>query len=159
MTTHERELTEPVDLCTPDGARLNPAARGWSRRPLHRANLLGRHGANKRWDYWAILAGDLVVSSVYSDIDHFGLADVWWADLTTHETGGRAIVVPAGGGIELPEVAGTAPLTIDRDGLDLRIVDDDAGTRLAAAWNEPDGRACRLDVRVASPLGHDSLNV
>ena len=83
MTTHERELTEPVDLCTPDGAALNPAARGWSRRPLHRANLDGQLGGNKRWDYWAVLAGDLVVSSVYSDIDHFGLADVWWADLGT----------------------------------------------------------------------------
>ena len=51
--THEPELTEPVDLCTPDGAALNPAARGWSRRPLHRANLDGRWGLNKRWDYWA----------------------------------------------------------------------------------------------------------
>jgi len=25
MTTTERELTEPVDLCTPDGGLLNPA--------------------------------------------------------------------------------------------------------------------------------------
>ena len=40
--TPEPELTTPVDLCTPDGALLNRAALGWSRRPLHRANLLGR---------------------------------------------------------------------------------------------------------------------
>jgi hypothetical protein len=53
MTTLEPELTKPVDLCTADGS-LNPAARGWSRRPLHRANLDGRFGLNKRWDYWAI---------------------------------------------------------------------------------------------------------
>src|SRR6478672_6085112 len=62
--THERELLEPVDLCTPDGSALNPDARGWSRRPLHRANLLGQFGRNKRWDYWAILAGDVVISAV-----------------------------------------------------------------------------------------------
>ena len=93
MTTSERELTEPVDLCTADGALLNPSACGWSRHPLHRANLHGRFGANKRWDYWAILAGDLVVSCVYSDLDHFGLADVYWADLATAESGGHAIVV------------------------------------------------------------------
>ena len=159
MTTSEPELTEPVDLCTADGSALNPAARGWSRRPLHRANLLGRHGLNKRWDYWAILAGDVVVSSVYSDIDHFGLADVWWADLTTHETGGRAILVPAGEGIALPEVPASAPLTIDHDGLDLRIVDEDAGTHLTATWSEPDGRTGRLDATVANPPGHESLNV
>src|SRR5207237_6727848 len=83
MVTSERELTRAVDLCTADGSLLNPDARGWSRRPLHRANLHGRFGVNKRWDYWAILAGDLVVSSVYSDVDHFGLADVYWADLGT----------------------------------------------------------------------------
>jgi hypothetical protein len=159
VTTSERELTEPVDLCTPDGARLNPAARGWSRHPLHRANLLGRPGTNKRWDYWAVLAGDLVVSAVYSDIDHFGLADVWWADLAAEETGGRAILVPAGGGVALPDVPSTAPLTIDSGGLDLRITDDDTGTRLRATWTEDDGRAGRLDVTVLLPAGHESLNV
>src|SRR5450631_853529 len=113
MTTTERELTKPVDLCTADGALLNPAARGWSRRPLHRANLRGRFGVNKRWDYWAILAGNFVVSSVYSDVDRFGLADVYWADLVTGEHGGLAIVVP-NDAVELPEVPGTAPLVIDR---------------------------------------------
>jgi hypothetical protein len=159
MVTLERELTEPVDLCTADGALLNPAARGWSRRPLHRANLHGRFGINKRWDYWAILAGDLVVSSVYSDIDHLGLADVYWVDLATAETGGHAIVVPANDGIALPEIPGTTPLVVNRDGLDLRIADDEAGTRLAATWNERDGRAGRLDVRVELPAGHESLNV
>jgi hypothetical protein len=114
---------------------------------------------NKRWDYWAILAGDLVISSVYSDIDHFGLADVYWADLLTAETGGKAIVVPAGGGIELPEIPGSAPLTVNADGLDLRIADDGVGTRLIANWAEQDGRAGRLDVMVELPAGHESLNV
>ena len=159
MTTSERELTEPVDLCIADGSRLAPEATGWSRRPLHRANLHGRTGTNKRWDYWAILAGDLVVSSVYSDIDHLGLADVWWADLVTHETGGHASVVPPGEGIALPEIPSTQPLTIDRDGLDLCIADDQHGTRLVAKWTEPDGRAAALDVTVSLPPGHESLNV
>src|SRR6478672_11268434 len=158
MTTHELELTEPVDLCTADGSALNPAARGWSRRPLHRANLHGRLGVNKRWDYWAILAGDFVVSSVYSDVDRFGLADVYWVDLVTGESGGRAIVVPAGV-TALPELPGTTPLSVDRDGLDLRIADDAAGTRLTAAWREDDGRAGRLDVVVEQPPDHESLNV
>ena len=67
MTTHEVELTQPVDLCTADGLSLNPAAKGWSRRPLHRANLHGREGANKRWDYWGILAGDVLISSTFSN--------------------------------------------------------------------------------------------
>jgi hypothetical protein len=159
VTTHEAELTEPVDLCTPDGTALNPSARGWSRRPLHRANLDGCFGRNKRWDYWAILAGDLVVSAVYSDIDHLGLADVWWVDIPSGTTGGKAIVTPNDGTIALPERPGTAPLRVDRDGLDLAIVDDEAGTRLTATWTEVDGRPGRLDVMVDLPAGHESLNV
>src|SRR3954468_8047271 len=121
MATHERELTEPVDLCVPDGSRLDASARGWSRVPLHRANLAGRFGTNKRWDYWAVLAGDLVVSAVYSDIDHLGLADVWWVGLGSGEAGGRRIVVESDA-VSLPDRPGPEPLTIGRDGLDLAII-------------------------------------
>jgi hypothetical protein len=158
VTTHEPELTGPVDLCTPDGSMLNPAARGWSRRPLHRANLDGRFGTNKRWDYWAILAGDLVVSVLYSDVDRLGMADVYWADLVTGARGGHGIIVPASA-VSLPERPGTAPLVVDRDGLDLSIVDEPDGTRFAATWNEVDGRAGALELFVELPPGHESLNV
>jgi hypothetical protein len=157
--THERELTEPVDLCTPDGAALAPDARGWSRRPLHRANLHGQWGRNKRWDYWAVLAGDFVVSAVYSDVDYIGLADVWWADLVTGETGGHGIAVPRAEGMSLPEQPGTAPLHVARDGLELDISDDSTGTHIHANWTERDGRPGRLDVTVSLPPGHESLNV
>lgn len=159
VSTHENELTEPVDLCAPDGDRLNPSARGWSRRPLHRANLHGRFGVNKRWDYWAVLAGDLAVSAVYADVDHLGLADVWWVDLARGVSGGRAIATVGSEDFALPERPGTAPLRVDRDGLDLSIVDDEEGTRLRATWAEDDGRPGRLDVVVSLPPGHESLNV
>jgi hypothetical protein len=159
VTTHENELGDEVDLCTPDGDRLNPAARGWSRRPLHRANLRGRFGVNKRWDYWAVLAGDLVVSTVYADIDHFGLADVWWADLAGGAHGGHGLVTTGSDDFHLPDRPGTTPLRVERDGLALAIVDDDTGTRLRASWTEPDGRPARLDVTVALPERHESLNV
>ncbi len=158
MSTREPELVAPVDLCTPDGDRLNPAARGWSRTPLHRANLRGRPGTNKRWDYWAVLAGDVVVSTLYSNIDVIGLADVEWIDLSAGEQGGTAIVTDPDA-IELPELPGSTPLMVDRDGLDLAIVDDGTGTRLTAAWTEVDGRPGRLDVVVALPPGPESLNV
>jgi hypothetical protein len=158
--THERELTEPVDLATPDGRRLDPAARGWSRRPLHRANLRGRWGRTKRWDYWAILAGDLVVSSVYADVDYLGLADVWWVDLRSGRTGGRGIAVPGALGFSLPDRPGTAPLRVRRRALDLEISDaHDGATRLRAEWRERDGTPARLDAVVALPAGHESLNV
>ncbi|MGV3760347.1 MAG: DUF2804 family protein, partial [Actinomycetota bacterium] len=159
MATHENELTDPVDLCTPDGLALNPAALGWSRRPLHRANLGGHFGINKRWDYWAVLAGDLLVSLVYSDVDHAGLADVWWAHVPSGQTGGGGVLVREPGVVVLPERPGTAPLQVARDGFELSLVDDDRGTRITGSWTERARRAGRLDVDVALPPGHASLNV
>lgn len=156
--THEPELTEPVDLCTPDGARLAEAARGWSRRPLHRANLGRGTGRNKCWDYWAVLAGDVVVSCVYADVEVIGLADVWWADLDTGRSGGTGTITEPGA-TSLPERPATAPLELDRDGLQLSLADDATGTHLRATWHEPDGRPGRFDITVAQPPGHESLNV
>lgn len=157
--THEPELTEPVDLCTPDGAALNPAARGWSRVPLHRANLLGEHGRNKRWDYWAVLAGDLVLSSVYSNTDYVGIGDVFWVDLVTGESGGAFTVSRHGEGFDLPEHPGTAPLAFNDERIRLAFTDDERGTTLHAEWTERDGRDGLMDVLVAQPPGHESLNV
>src|SRR4051794_22478628 len=113
--TEEPELVAPVDLCVSDGSRLNPDAKGWSRHPLHRANLLRADGRNKRWDYWAILAGDLVVSSVFSNVDYLAMADVWWVDLTTGETGGQLVGSRATTEFVLPERPGTTPLEVGRD--------------------------------------------
>lgn len=158
MTTHERELVEPVDLCLPDGSRLNPEARGWSRRPLHRANLLGDHGRNKRWDYWAVLAGDVVVSTLYADLDAFGLVDVWWADLTTGRSGGAGNLVESRE-VALPEWCGTEALHFANDHFALDIADDADGTHLVARWHEGDGQSGTLDVVVGLPSGHESLNV
>lgn len=160
MTTHEHEITSAVDLALPGGRRLAPAARGWSRRPLHTANLRGVWGRTKRWDYWAVLAGDLVVSSVFADVDYLGLADVWWCDLTTGVAGGRGITVPFARGIALPDLPGSAPLHARRRNLGLDIVDDpDGATRLRATWRERDGRPGSLDIAVAMPTDHESLNV
>ena len=93
MATHETEITEAVDLCTPDGKHLNPAAVGWSRVPLHRANLRG-WGRTKRWDYWGILLGDATVSLTFADVDFAGLVAFYWADFTTGEQVQVAPIVP-----------------------------------------------------------------
>jgi hypothetical protein len=159
MATHERELLEPVDLCTPDGRRLNPAAIGWSRRPLHRANLRGGWGRTKRWDYWALLAGDLVFGLTYADVDYLGIAAVAWADLASGRSGGREVLVPGARGMALPERPGGSPLRYRGRGLELELEDEPGGTALRARWTERGGSVGELEARVALPRGHESLNV
>ena len=159
MTAREPELTAPTDLCTPDGRRLSPAARGFARQPLVRANLRGSWGRTKRWDYWAILAGDVVLAVTYADVDYLGIAGVWWADLTTHESGGHQANVAGAKGVDLPDRPGSAPLRFSNRRIDLTIDDTERATHLAARWTEGDGRAASLDVAVERPPGHESLNV
>lgn len=159
MPTHEPELTAAVDLCTADGTRLAPAARGWSRTPLHTANLRGQRLRTKRWDYWAVLADDLVLAITYGDVGYLGTATMWWADLRTGVEGGRDVPVPGGRGLHLPDRPGTEPLRFRSRRLALDLVDDPQGTTLLARWDEADGTPGALDVRVELPPGHESLNV
>lgn len=159
MATSERELVEPTDLCTPDGRELSPSARGWSRRPIINANLRGGWGRNKRWDYWAILAGDLVVAVTYADVDYLGMASVWWCDTATGRHGGRDTNVAFGRGIELPDLPGSSPLVWSGRRSRIRISDDDGGTSIEASWDDTTGERAHLDARIEAPEGHDSLNV
>jgi len=99
------------------------------------------------------------VSTVFSNVDRLGLADVWWVDLTTGETGGRGAGARGGEGFALPEHPGTAPLVVDRDGFHLLISDGERGTSFEASWTERDGRVGRLDALITLPPGHESLNV
>ncbi len=157
--TSEPEVTSVVDLCESDGRTLRPSARGWSRTPMHRCNLRGRWGRTKRWDYWAVLTDDLVLSCTYADVDYIGIAAVWWCDLRTGESGAKDVIVPAARGFSLPDRPGTAPLRHHGQGLDLELVDDAEGTRLAASWTAKDGTPTAFDVHVALPPDHESLNV
>lgn len=159
MATHEPEITQPVDLCTPDGRRLNPAAKGWSRTPLHTGNLHGGWGRTKRWDYWAVLAGDLALSVTYADVDYLGIADVWWCDLPSARVGGHAANVPGAKGVALPDLPGSEPLRYRSKAIDVDLVDDEGGTTITGRWTEKDGAPASLDLRIDLPSGHESLNV
>lgn len=157
--THEREITEPTTLCRPDGRTLNPDARGWSRVPLLDCNITGTWGRKKRWDYWGVLTPTHALSVTYADVDYIGITDVWWAELATGRTGGRNRIAPGAAGIHLPDRPGTKPLRSVARNQVIDLTDDDRGTRLSAAWTEPDGTPASLDVLVELPEGHESLNV
>lgn len=70
----EREITAPVDLA--HGRRLNPAAVGWTRVPLHRT-AIGGWGRTKRWEYWGIVTDRFVVGLTVAGLDYLALAGIY----------------------------------------------------------------------------------
>ncbi|MFE2017528.1 DUF2804 domain-containing protein [Streptomyces sp. NPDC059499] len=167
MATHEREITEPVDLCLPDG-KLNPAAVGWSRKPLHRANLRG-WGRTKRWEYWCVTTPTHLVALTVSDLDFLALNAVY---VLEYGPRGREFecssIVPAGRGVHLPDTVAGAPGSEDvvvgparpsGGKVRIEIRDENAGTRLRARCLTRDRLPLEADILVSRPAGHESLSV
>ena len=152
MATAEREITEPVELCTAAG-RLNPAAVGWTRRPLHRANLRG-WGRTKRWEYWGIVTPRHLIGLTVSSLDYAALHEVWILDRRTGREFGKQAVVALARGTELPATSGAGTVLGRGGALAIRIEQDPTGTALTARLP-----GVELDLTVPLPAGHESLGV
>lgn len=144
------ELHGPVDLCLPDG-RLNPAAVGWSRRPLHRSNLRSR-GRNKRWEYWAVQTPELVLAVTVSDLDYASLCTVWFLSPGGKEAGSSKLALLRK--VDLPDRSGGGPVHVRTGDLSIDLVPDDDGMDLHAQTGDLQAR-----VRVHRPAGHEALGV
>lgn len=94
------ELTEPIDLCLPNG-RLNEAAAGWARRPLVNPNLRG-WGRAKRWEYWGVMTERFCLGLVVSSLDYAGVCSLWLLDRETGRTWESEAVPPLGRGVTMP---------------------------------------------------------
>lgn len=148
----EREITEPVDLCLPDG-RLNPAAVGWTRRPLHRANLRG-WGRAKRWEYWGVVTPRHIIGLVASSLDYAGVHGVYVLDRETGEETARDAVVPFARGAAFPDRSGEGEAAVRGGGVAVGIRQRPGGTSLRAA-----ARGVRIELEIPLPDGHESLGV
>lgn len=160
--TAEREYSVAVAECDSRG-RLADAARGWSRHPLLRANLRGRWGRKKRWDYWCVITDEVAVSLVYADIDYAGLVSVWVMEHGSGQEASAGVIVPFARGFRMPEQVCTGKVAIEHKAIQLSIEETTAAThlRVAALQTEPGfgGGPIEVDVSVAKPTGHESLNV
>ena len=155
--THERERTTPVDLC--DERRLAPAALGWSRRPMLRANLSRAWGRKKRWDYWCVITPEVVVSFVYADIDYAGLANCWILDRTDHAQATAGVLRPFARGLSLPDQVCTGTSEVADEALTMHIAETDDATHLTASAPSSALGPIAIDITVDKPTDLESLNV
>jgi hypothetical protein len=148
----EPEITAPVDLCLPNG-HLNPEAVGWTRHPLHRANLRG-WGRAKRWEYWCVQAPDWALSVTISHIDYLALHQVWFVDFTTGEQIDAGAIVPLARGPVLPDHSGGGPARARTKKLAIDLIPNTQGVRLVARTDR-----VNADVQIRRPEGHESMAV
>lgn len=148
----EPEITSAVDLCLPDGT-LNRDAVGWTRHPLHRANLRG-WGRSKRWEYWCVQAPDWALSVTVSHIDYLALHQVWFVDFTTGEQIDAGAIVPLARGPVLPGRSGGGPARARTKKLAIDLIPNTQGVRLVARTDRVDA-----DVQILRPDGHESMAV
>jgi len=153
----ERELTEPVDECNPAG-RLNRAAVGWSRTPLHRCNLSGSPLRKKRWDYWCVTTDTHLVSITYTDLDYAGLANVWLLDFASDVRWEKQAIVPFAWGFSQPDTVAGGDIHFAGQGLEIDVLEEPDATLLHVAFRDR-GEDIAADLRVAKPPGHESLSV
>lgn len=152
----ERELTEPVQLCLPNG-KLNREAVGWSRTPLHdTSGIDGRRvwGRNKRWEYWAVTTQTHIVSLTVSSLDYAAVHGILVHDIRSGATLERGAVAPLGSSATLPARLGASSALARTRSLSIDIDELPSGTRLR-------GRAegVAFDITAERPAGHEALAV
>ncbi|GAA1965754.1 DUF2804 domain-containing protein [Agromyces allii] len=159
----ERELTSTVALCGPDG-RLDPAAVGWTRTPLHdTSGIDGRRvwGRNKRWEYWGVMTPTHVLAVTVSSIDYAAVHAVLVYDRRDGRVIDRTAIAPFGRGATLPASLGDGPAAARARGLAIDIADAQRdgvdGTLLRATVSGAEG--VRFEVFAERPAGHEALGV
>lgn len=150
--TPEREITEQTELCTPQG-RLNPDAVGWTRRPLHRANLRG-WGRCKRWEYWGIVTDDHMIGIVLTSLDYAGLQGVYVLDRKTGEEVVTDAVTPFGRGVDLPDRSGVGTASGRSGAVAIELRNEPGATVIRVSTAR-----VQVDLQAALPDGHESLGV
>lgn len=160
MTTssvhNEPEITSPVRLCGDDG-RLNRAAVGWSRHPLHTCNLQPSLARKKKWNYWAVTSNDLLFSATIADVERFQLGGAYLFDRRTHLHIDKS-VIQAPGTISIPETP-AGDMVIDHRAMRVSLMDHGTGTRIRVEADDFGGRPLQADIVVERPAGHETLNV
>jgi hypothetical protein len=152
----ERELTVPTDLCDARG-RLNPAAVGWSRTPLVRANLRGHWPRKKRWNFWNWISPRFVFSVTLADIDYAAFCQVSFIDFERQRsTVAMAFALP--GSLSMPEQVEHSVSFRGRS-IDYANVIGGGGMKVDVTAHAKSAERIHAEFFVRTPPGHESLNI
>lgn len=152
----EPEISEPVDLCD-NSSGLNPAARGWARRPIIRANLSGHWPRKKKWNFWNWICPRFVFSVTLADIDFAAFCAVSFTDFESGETVSRQeFTWPHS--FEMPEHV-ERPVHFRGRSMEYANINEGGDIQIRFSGRAKNGTKLSADFRVHKPPGHESLTV
>jgi len=150
----ERELTGPVDLCTADG-QFNDEATGWSRVPVHTANLSGRFPRKKRWEYWCVTSPTHLFSATIAHLDYAAQAIVYVMDFERKRFHEAVTIAPLGRGCSIEDDAAT----FDTRSMQLAFRRTGDKTELSISRAKIAGTTLDAQFDIQHPVGQESCNV
>lgn len=152
-----REITGRTRLCLENG-RLNPEAVGWSRAPLHAANLRGRLFRKKRWEYWCIMGDRFLFSPTIANIGYAAFGAVYFLEYASKRMIGRTSLRLLASGFPMPETV-EGDVTFARRGFRLAFIGTARGRRIEFDADNVQGRPMSARIDIRRPASHETLNV
>ncbi len=157
VSTHERELDQPIDLCDRYG-NLNPAAVGWSRIPVHRCDLKGHWLRKKQWNYWCITSPTHLFSITLSNISYMGLGFAYFLDFNTQEFIEQTVMTPFGAGFKMPARV-EEPVSFHHKNMNVDLLDQTDQIAISVESSKFGNQSLKADFSILRPPGYESLNV
>jgi hypothetical protein len=152
----EREIRIPIDLCDA-GGRLNPAANGWARQPIVRANLSGHWPRKKRWNFWNWICRRYVFSVTLANIDYAAFCAFLFIDFERGDKlEGRAPAWPWS--VEMPEHV-ERPVRFRGGSIEYSNANQGGDFDVHFKGRSRNGTQIAADFVVRKPPGNESLTV
>ncbi|MBB2497153.1 DUF2804 domain-containing protein [Aquipseudomonas ullengensis] len=151
-------LSEPAQpLCDARG-HLDPAAVGWSPRPLVHCALPRNLGRRKRWNHWCITTPQWMLSLTFADLDYLSYGAAYFLDLETGKSVSHTQLRPFGHGSQLPDSA-LESHAFSHSRLQLKADDRGNAVRLTVVAPDIGGQALHVALEIQRPAHLDSVNL
>lgn len=153
----EREILSPTSLCDSKG-NLNPAAIGYSRKPLINSNLSGHFMRKKKWNYWCIYGEDIMFSASIRHMDYTVICSVYFVDYETQRFFEKTITVSLGQRIHMPNQV-LETVNFSNDDMNIHLLHVQSETHMKVMIPNFDGEFLQADLQIEHPANDESLNV
>ena len=153
----EREILGPISLCDSKG-NLNPAAIGFSRKPLIDSNLSGHFMRKKKWNYWCVYGEDILFSATICHMDYATMCSVYFLDYETQRFFEKTVTIPLGQRVHMPNKV-LETVKFSNNEMTVQLLHMQNETHMAVTISNFDGDLLHADLHIEHPENDDSLNV